>query len=231
MSFAVITNCSHFFHGACLRKWLYVQETCPLCHQTVEQNCSADNQTSGQLATGPVHEDTRLNHVEGEGDQNQHCDMFNHTQIERGAVQGPIEQLQVDDLGCGDNGGQPDEPKEAERGVHGLCFSSTGDFVGFSGPVRSCNSRDFIYPHVQRQNTSNLDPCTQGRDKTRLFTSSPSAVNKNKFDVQSDNIHAKTEVAMCPDGSEQERINGMSSTKSSDHVHGKGSNIRTPTQK
>ncbi|XP_075036681.1 RING finger protein 145-like [Mixophyes fleayi] len=36
MSVAVITPCSHFFHANCLRKWLYVQDTCPLCHQQVK---------------------------------------------------------------------------------------------------------------------------------------------------------------------------------------------------
>ncbi|CAN2388345.1 RING finger protein 145-like, partial [Pristimantis euphronides] len=35
MSVAVITSCSHFFHVDCLRKWLYVQDTCPLCHHPV----------------------------------------------------------------------------------------------------------------------------------------------------------------------------------------------------
>lgn len=29
---AKITRCSHYFHGVCLRKWLYVQDRCPLCH-------------------------------------------------------------------------------------------------------------------------------------------------------------------------------------------------------
>ncbi|XP_033324709.1 TRC8 ring finger protein [Megalopta genalis] len=29
---AKITRCNHFFHGDCLRKWLYVQDRCPLCH-------------------------------------------------------------------------------------------------------------------------------------------------------------------------------------------------------
>jgi E3 ubiquitin-protein ligase RNF139 len=29
---AKLTRCNHFFHGICLRKWLYVQDTCPLCH-------------------------------------------------------------------------------------------------------------------------------------------------------------------------------------------------------
>ncbi|XP_026681988.1 protein TRC8 homolog [Diaphorina citri] len=30
---AKITRCNHYFHGVCLRKWLYVQDRCPLCHK------------------------------------------------------------------------------------------------------------------------------------------------------------------------------------------------------
>ncbi|MGH0118974.1 UNVERIFIED_CONTAM: hypothetical protein FKN15_002762 [Acipenser sinensis] len=36
MKSAVITPCSHFFHPGCLKKWLYVQETCPLCHSQLK---------------------------------------------------------------------------------------------------------------------------------------------------------------------------------------------------
>ncbi|KAL8206503.1 UNVERIFIED_CONTAM: hypothetical protein K2H54_006264 [Gekko kuhli] len=36
MTLAVITQCGHIFHGGCLRKWFYVQDTCPLCHQPVK---------------------------------------------------------------------------------------------------------------------------------------------------------------------------------------------------
>lgn len=32
---ARITRCNHYFHGVCLRKWLYVQDICPLCHETL----------------------------------------------------------------------------------------------------------------------------------------------------------------------------------------------------
>ena len=35
MNVARITNCGHYFHGCCLRKWLYVKDSCPLCHQQV----------------------------------------------------------------------------------------------------------------------------------------------------------------------------------------------------
>lgn len=32
---ARITACGHYFHALCLRKWLYVKEKCPMCHQDV----------------------------------------------------------------------------------------------------------------------------------------------------------------------------------------------------
>lgn len=32
---ARVTPCHHYFHALCLRKWLYIQDTCPMCHQRV----------------------------------------------------------------------------------------------------------------------------------------------------------------------------------------------------
>lgn len=32
---ARLTPCHHYFHALCLRKWLYIQDTCPMCHQKV----------------------------------------------------------------------------------------------------------------------------------------------------------------------------------------------------
>lgn len=50
MRTAKITRCRHFFHGVCLRKWLYVQDRCPLCHEVLhsayevkEENGSSAN--------------------------------------------------------------------------------------------------------------------------------------------------------------------------------------------
>ena len=34
---ARITSCNHIFHFVCLRKWIYFQDTCPMCHQIVYQ--------------------------------------------------------------------------------------------------------------------------------------------------------------------------------------------------
>lgn len=35
MTSARITHCNHLFHGPCLRKWLYVQDKCPMCHAPI----------------------------------------------------------------------------------------------------------------------------------------------------------------------------------------------------
>jgi len=33
MTIAKITRCKHMFHAICLRKWLYMQDNCPMCHE------------------------------------------------------------------------------------------------------------------------------------------------------------------------------------------------------
>ncbi|XP_016316706.1 RING finger protein 145-like isoform X2 [Sinocyclocheilus anshuiensis] len=45
MTSAVITPCSHLFHAGCLKKWLYVQETCPLCHNQLKGLSQPDSST------------------------------------------------------------------------------------------------------------------------------------------------------------------------------------------
>lgn len=46
MHSAKITCCNHYFHGVCLRKWLYVQDRCPLCHDIlykIDNDINKDN--------------------------------------------------------------------------------------------------------------------------------------------------------------------------------------------
>ncbi|KAG7173119.1 TRC8-like [Homarus americanus] len=40
---ARITKCNHYFHSVCLRKWLYVQDSCPLCHETLYKTEPSDD--------------------------------------------------------------------------------------------------------------------------------------------------------------------------------------------
>lgn len=48
MTSAKITRCKHYFHGVCLRKWLYVQDRCPLCHEII---MNQDTQTQEKPET------------------------------------------------------------------------------------------------------------------------------------------------------------------------------------
>lgn len=55
MASAKITKCKHFFHGVCLRKWLYVQDRCPLCHEIMMY---VDNKHDDKLSPNlPEHQD------------------------------------------------------------------------------------------------------------------------------------------------------------------------------
>ncbi|KAK3524649.1 hypothetical protein QTP70_035012 [Hemibagrus guttatus] len=55
MKSAVITPCGHFFHAGCLKKWLYVQESCPLCHGPLKsQSPSASTSAPAPTDTSPA---------------------------------------------------------------------------------------------------------------------------------------------------------------------------------
>lgn len=45
MTSAKITRCNHYFHGVCLRKWLYVQDRCPFCHEIIMNQEPANGST------------------------------------------------------------------------------------------------------------------------------------------------------------------------------------------
>lgn len=62
MHSAKVTRCNHYFHGVCLRKWLYIQDRCPLCHDIlykVADNRAGRNENGSEGAAaagdaGPV---------------------------------------------------------------------------------------------------------------------------------------------------------------------------------
>merc|ERR1712111_115307 len=47
MTSAKITRCKHMFHAICLRKWLYMQDNCPMCHEKLYR-IDATSQTEFQ---------------------------------------------------------------------------------------------------------------------------------------------------------------------------------------
>lgn len=56
MQSAKITQCNHYFHGVCLRKWLYVQDRCPLCHDILYKVENVQSRDNDNLA---INEDRR----------------------------------------------------------------------------------------------------------------------------------------------------------------------------
>lgn len=143
MSSAVITYCGHFFHGNCLRKWLYVQETCPMCHQTVQPSQQGQNQPFGDSPAAPPQRDTEPEPAAQEGDSNPNTDPHQEMQSDD-VTPGPTEQ-QLEEggsFGDGDCG-----TEEKDHPAQGLCFSSRGDFVGFISPVTCCSSGGLSSPH------------------------------------------------------------------------------------
>uniref|UniRef100_A0A3B1KLV5 RING finger protein 145 n=1 Tax=Astyanax mexicanus TaxID=7994 RepID=A0A3B1KLV5_ASTMX len=58
MKSAVITPCGHFFHAGCLKKWLYVQETCPLCHNQLKSQAPSANTPAPPAPDTPDTPDT-----------------------------------------------------------------------------------------------------------------------------------------------------------------------------
>ena len=56
---AKVTPCGHFFHGGCLKKWLYVQDHCPMCSSKVIEEVDQAGAGAGTESNG-VHEGNRV---------------------------------------------------------------------------------------------------------------------------------------------------------------------------
>lgn len=52
MQSAKITRCKHYFHSVCLRKWLYVQDRCPLCHDVLYKIENSQNDKDNEVIAG-----------------------------------------------------------------------------------------------------------------------------------------------------------------------------------
>lgn len=120
MSSAVITYCGHFFHGNCLRKWLYVQETCPMCHQAVRPKMADNSQPPDEA---PPDATPQYLPDEAEQDVNLPNEQSDEEQV--------LEDHEFEDENRND---QSDSKNIDSRGLR---FSSSGDFVGFISPSNS----------------------------------------------------------------------------------------------
>lgn len=131
MTSAVITYCGHFFHGNCLRKWLYVQETCPMCHTSIKPTASpaapADEAQPAQPNSPPAEEEPPPENHEEEEEQRDDDD---------------------DDDGEDDGDSSPEtsceesESKYSRRkdSLQHLHCEANGDSQGVADAVPSCSS-------------------------------------------------------------------------------------------
>ncbi|KAI1887419.1 hypothetical protein AGOR_G00190100 [Albula goreensis] len=130
MSSAVVTLCSHFFHGNCLRKWLYIQETCPMCHQPVKPTSPPQGQAAPPEAAP---------RASPAGEAENQAPGFNAEGEEAHSEQGISGQQEAGDgpasTGYDNASGNADAACNFTRlPVRGLRFNASGDFVGLASP-------------------------------------------------------------------------------------------------
>merc|ERR1719402_867161 len=49
MAAAKVTSCRHYFHGACLRRWLYIQDNCPMCTAPIVKTVVEKEEERGEV--------------------------------------------------------------------------------------------------------------------------------------------------------------------------------------
>nr|CAD7449313.1 unnamed protein product [Timema bartmani] len=74
MKSARVTPCGHLFHATCLKKWLYVQDRCPLCATKVTVVRSNETAESIQGAEEQFTPDQQINTSEGHAVSSARCD-------------------------------------------------------------------------------------------------------------------------------------------------------------
>ena len=64
MTTAKVTQCRHYFHAVCLKKWLYMQDTCPLCHAVLYKDLQKGGLAGGAASNSDSPEGGRRRHNE-----------------------------------------------------------------------------------------------------------------------------------------------------------------------
>lgn len=130
MTAAVITYCGHFFHGNCLRKWLYVQEICPMCHTPIKPSTTIPAPAAG---------DSQPNPAQTQPHPPQQEPTTEHTDTHQGE-QGPVED-EVHLL----NKESDSEAPSRRMGLQNLKCRASGDTAGPGSSLEEslCNESDW----------------------------------------------------------------------------------------
>ncbi|KAM7403642.1 hypothetical protein PAMA_004198 [Pampus argenteus] len=228
MSSAVITNCGHFFHGNCLRKWLYVQETCPMCHQTVRPTPSGQSQASGDAPSAPPPRDTEPDPTAQEQEQNLDNSVSQQTQSDAVTASPPPQPEETENFGDR-NCGTAEEDQSAEshrKAAQGLRFSSSGDFVGFVTPMSICSPANISSSHVLPGEASHFNMHNPGQEngeeqrgvvqvRFRLPQPTSDDVNEGVFDCKGAGFEdSSTSCFLMPQNGDGKNYNCVGTHKS-----------------
>ena len=112
MKTAHITPCGHIFHSMCLRKWLYVKESCPMCHRDImwqdpnqpsTNNADSDPNTAGAAVPGAIdaaadaeEEQDNVDKVDGSGFSSSSSSTDLSATTESDAVDQDVEGMEMD---------------------------------------------------------------------------------------------------------------------------------------
>ncbi|KAF7710626.1 RING finger protein 145 [Silurus meridionalis] len=151
MTTAVITYCGHFFHGSCLRKWLYVQETCPMCHTPIKPSASVPTPAVGDVHPNPAQAQPHPNHPEPAAE---------HSDTHEG------EQGQVENEVCSPDKKSKSETPSRNNSLQDLNCSGSGDTAGpcCSLEGSSCNERDCESEHRTNRPSDSNSPKDSDRE-------------------------------------------------------------------
>ncbi|RXM33427.1 RING finger protein 145, partial [Acipenser ruthenus] len=161
MNSAVVTYCGHFFHANCLRKWLYIQETCPMCHQQVKPSVSQQNRSAEEGQAPAAQEEGRREALQASetgtrasgfrpahGAGQSPSGSFDH---ERGTVGQRDDTSPVLDAKCRDTGFKHGSPKTVLTGHR------PSEAIERGGPGRQCwPGVGLARAHYEKQPPSNL---------------------------------------------------------------------------
>ncbi|RXN28319.1 RING finger protein 145-like [Labeo rohita] len=129
MTSAVITYCGHFFHGSCLRKWLYVQETCPMCHASIKPSPANPNAAAGETPPPP----------QNPPPSEQQPSPETHQEEQQGS-QGDNVRSAETNCDESDRTYSNSDRNCSKEGLQHLHYGANGDSQGVADPVPSCSS-------------------------------------------------------------------------------------------
>ncbi|XP_033869214.3 RING finger protein 145-like [Acipenser ruthenus] len=204
MDSAVVTYCSHFFHANCLRKWLYVQETCPMCHQQVKPSVRQQNGSAqeGQAPAAHREEGRRVFQAGETGTQDSGFRPAHGADVRN--EPDDSEDDQGNSLSEGGEGESDDNitcegdslDGEEQTLASGLCCS--GNVVGNIDPVIQNNTLVDTSPLTAEESAMNImeSETDQQKEENFRYTSSQGVVDI-LTDQRSTVGHVMAEAVVC----------------------------------